>query len=809
MSSKFYTNIIHKGNSILYRGYEDGIPVQRKIDYKPHLFTDDPNGPYTLFNSTKKLRKKTFDSINDMREYVEQFKGVDNFGVYGCSNVVRQFTAEYFTGEISWDYDRTQIYLLDIETEVSSLHPVDDPDKVVTIKNNEGATKTCTVAELCSYDGQPVTVLDKDDKWRLVHLCSYVKRLGFPEPKDALERISLITFICRNTDKVHMWSLHPVTEDSGVIDTNVDFRSFDNDERKMIKDFLMWFASTRIDIISGWNSEIFDVPYIVNRIKLLFGEKIANLLSPWKEVKERTIRYDNGETAQTYDIAGITHLDYLVIYKKFNPGSKESFKLSHIASIELGESKVENPCESFKEFYTGTYEVKTEEEANAKGKFGRSSYNRFLVTEKYSTNSPQWITANKIAVQDAWDLFTRYNKQDAMLLLKMEKKLLQIRLAMQLGYLAKCQFADVMSAMRLWESIIYNHFKDNNIVETLNKKNNERHSIVGAYVHEPVPGRYGWTVSIDATSLYPSIIIQNNISPERIIRYEDIKVDDFIKGINNRTPVVGEIISANGLVTNTTEGFIPFLVNRMFELRKKTKSLMLEKKKEEQAMLSSQFDSDALEVLRADIASLDVAQSAFKVVSNAFFGITGLPHFKYYDYRLAEAITSSGQLFIKQAKLAIDEVFTKLCGEKSEYALYLDTDSVVGDTLVYVNGKHMQIADLYEQISEFVSHNNAEKSYVKPVSNLTTLSFNTATEQVEERKIEYVMKHRVQKRMYKITVDGKSVTVTEDHSIIVKRDGKYIDVKPSELTRTDVLVNITTQQGVSLYEQDTSRNRVN
>lgn len=722
MSNKFYTNIVNRGNYVLYRGYEDGLPVQRKIDYKPHLFTDDANGKYKLFNSQKKLRKKTFDSIVDMKQYVEQFKGVDNFGVYGCSDIVRQFTAEYFTGEINWDYNLAQIYLLDIETEVGSLHPVVDENIIVTIRDLNNVETTCTVKELCSYDDTPYTVYDNGN-WKQVHLSSYVKRLGFPEPKDALERISLITCICRNTDKVHMWSLHVVSDNSDVIDDNVVFRSFDDDERKMLKDFIMWFASTRIDIISGWNSEIFDVPYIVNRIKKLFGDKVALLLSPWKEVKERIIRYDNGETAQTYDIIGITHLDYLVIYKKFNPGSQESFKLAHIAYVELGESKVENPCDSFKEFYTGTYEVKTEEEANAKGKFGRSSYNRFLIKKQYGIDSPQWIIANKIAVQDAWDLFTKYNKQDAMLLLKMEKTLLQIRLAMQLGYLAKCQFADVMSAMRLWESIIYNHFNDNGIVEYLNKKHNERHSIVGAYVHDPVPGRYGWTVSIDATSLYPSIIMQNNISPECIIRYEDINVDDFIKTINDRTPIPGEIISANGLVTNKMEGFIPFLVKRMFELRKQTKNLMLDKKKEEQALLMTKYDPVVMEKLMADIAALDVAQSAQKIAANSLFGITGLPHFKYYDYRLAEAITSSGQLFIKQAKIAIDDVFTKLCGQKTDYALYLDTDSCYINCSKIVEQKwpnlsHDEIVNKLEQLTFKIIQPAVNDSLNKIVRNM-------------------------------------------------------------------------------------------
>lgn len=536
--SKFYTNIIRKGNHILYRGYEDGVPVQQKIAYEPHLFVDSPEGEYTLFNSQRKLKKKAFDSIRSMQDFLEQYKDVDNFNVYGCTDIVRQFTASMFPMEIVWDYAKTEIYFLDIETEVSRV--TIDPSTMVKVRKTvDGVEQTVVANKLTSLD-TTCEVYDEDKQQWVSLAASGMVKNGFPDPTQANERITMITLIQNMTGRSFMWALYPVNADNEIFeDSLTDYRSFDNDEKAMLKDFVLWFASQRVDIISGWNSELFDIPYIVNRLRKVLGETGVKLLSPWREVKERSIRFDTGETKQTYDILGITHLDYLDLYKKFNPGSKESFKLDHIASIELGERKVPMPCETFKEFYT-----------------------------------------------EHWSTFVSYNKQDTMLLYRLEKKLLQVRLAMQLGYLAKCQFADVMSAMRLWESIIYNHFNDNKIVEVLGKQKNERHSIIGAYVHEPVPGRYGWTVSVDATSLYPSIIMQNNISPECIVRYEDIDVNSFIKTIDTRVPVDGEIISANGLVTNTIEGFIPFLVKRMFDLRKKTKDLMLEKKKEEQETIA-------------------------------------------------------------------------------------------------------------------------------------------------------------------------------------------------------------------------------
>lgn len=178
----------------------------------------------------------------------------------------------------------------------------------------------------------------------------------------------------------------------------------------------------------------------------------------------------------------------------------------------------------------------------------------------------------------------------------------------------------------------------------------------------------------------------------------------------------------------------------------------------------------------------------------------GLAHFKYYDYRMAEAVTSTGQLFIKKTQSIIDAMLTKISGG-ADGVSYLDTDSVVGDTLVYVNGKQMPISELYDIIGETYAHKDeSSRNFVKPVTSMTTKSFNSSTELIEDKPIKYVMKHAVKKRMFKITIGDRSVTVTEDHSVIVNRDGSYVSVSPKELTRTDLLVNITTPQGVSLYE---------
>ena len=533
--SKFYTNIELRGDSILYMGWENGLPVKQKIKYKPHVFIPSKSETeYKAFSNKKYLQRVDFDSISDMKEYIKTYSDVSNFEIYGCSNIIRQFTRSAFEGEIEWDYAQTKIWFFDIETRVEGLAL--DPSESYQIRvRDEIFTRTYQDLMVMLEDSVSFDLLEDGEYVPIKAAKAY--RAGFPDPQKAEQEILLISMIDHHTKKLYVWSIKPVSEDNKIFEMGADFRSFDS-EKKMLKDFLIFWKSSRIDVISGWNSEPFDIPYLVNRMKAVLGDELTNHLSPWNVIKERKYVSDNGEDILTYDIYGVTHLDYLIIYKKFNPGSKESFKLDYIAEYELGERKVENPTDNFKQFYI-----------------------------------------------EHWSTFVWYNATDVMLLHKLEHQMLMVRLAMQLAFIAKCNYGDVVSAMRLWESIIYNYFMDEKLIEDYEKERSEKKQIVGAYVHEPKPGKYEWIVSLDANSMYPSIIMQNNISPEKIIRMDDYFIDDILSGKFIGTVEEGTILSGNGLVTSKDgDGFIPILVKRMFDLRKKTKNLMLEKKKEQQAI---------------------------------------------------------------------------------------------------------------------------------------------------------------------------------------------------------------------------------
>lgn len=181
-----------------------------------------------------------------------------------------------------------------------------------------------------------------------------------------------------------------------------------------------------------------------------------------------------------------------------------------------------------------------------------------------------------------------------------------------------------------------------------------------------------------------------------------------------------------------------------------------------------------------------------KTLINGLYGATGNSHCRYFSLQNAEAVTSYGQLAIQWIARKMNEYMNNIVGTSGiDYVVYCDTDSVVGDTVIEINGTKTTIADFYDSVGGyFVRKDELRQDYVKKVTNCVSPSVNLNTHEVEYNKVEYVMKHRVKKRMFKITVGGDSVIVTQDHSVMVMRDGEIIEVKPTEMRHTDKVVKI-------------------
>lgn len=460
---------------------------------------------------------------------------------------------------------------------------------------------------------------------------------GFPNIETANERILLISVQDYATKDIITYSVR-------------DHASEDD----MLRKFMADWVHNCPDVITGWNIGLFDVPYLVHRIRRVLGEDAVKQLSPWRNVRAREIRM-NDKVLTAYEIAGVSQLDYLDLYKKFTYNAQESYKLDHICRVELGVGKLENPHDTFRDFYTKD-----------------------------------------------WDLFVEYNRVDVERVSQLEDKMKLIELALTMAYDAKCNFNDVFSAVRIWDCTLYNHLWDQNIVVHPRDNSRPDRSIVGAYVQDPVPGKYDWVVSFDATSLYPSIIMQYNMSPECLTEVSlDTTVDDLLsRKINTADLVDNDLaMSANGHTFRRDKmGLFPEIVAKLFKDRQDYKKLMIEAQKKYEDTKDPKYQND--------ISKYNNFQMARKIQLNSLFGAWANYYFRYFDDRIAEGITMTGQYIIRTVGAALDVYLNKICGTKDfKYSFYSDTDScyITLDPLVkkyYADKTNEEIVAILDKICE-------------------------------------------------------------------------------------------------------------
>lgn len=597
---KFYTSVTQLGNSICVRGINNGKRFQDKPAFRPRLFvqkkTAGDSEYHNLFGEA--LESIEFGDLADARDFVKNYDGVSNMKIHGNTNWQYQYITDNYPGQIDFDMTLMDIRSIDIETTTES---------------------------------------------------------GFPDIETANEAILLITLENYITKELVTYASTPYTG----TDAQTQYKCFP-DEYRMLQAFLDDWSHNTPDIITGWNTNLFDVPYIVHRIERILGEGASKRLSPWKNVRRRDVHM-NDKVMPTYDIAGVNHLDYLDLYKKFTYNAQESYKLDHICKVELGVGKLENPHNTFKEFYTKD-----------------------------------------------WNLFVEYNCIDVQRVNQLEAKMKLIELALTMAYDAKCNIADVYSAVRTWDCILYNHCWDQNVVVHPRDRSRPERSIVGAFVQDPVPGQYDWVVSFDATSLYPSIIMQYNMSPETLMEdynpiAEPIGLSDVMSEKVDRLMAkqvnIDHCMSANGYYfSRDKKGLFPEIVAKLFKDRQDYKKLMIEAQKKYEETKDKKYQND--------ISKYNNFQMARKIQLNSLYGAWANYYFRYFDDRIAEGITLTGQLIIRTVGRALDEYLNKICGTKDVmYSFYSDTDScyITLDPLVkkYYAGKTTEeIVNILDVICE-------------------------------------------------------------------------------------------------------------
>ena len=561
---KFYTNVQLLGDNILYRGYDGAEQITVKEPFSPTMFV----------KSNKKTNYKTldghyvksikFNSPKEAKEFISKYASMENFSVYGNERFVYQYIADQHPeDEISYDISNIKLYTIDIET---------------TSEN------------------------------------------GFPSVEEALEEILCITIKCFNTKQIIVWGTNPFSNSR----KDVKYVLCD-DEQDLLMKFLQYWVQNTPDIVTGWNVNLFDIPFICRRMEKILSEKHMRSLSPWSRVRTNEIIIQ-GRKYTSYNILGVSILDYLDLYKKFTYSNQESYRLDYIAEVELGQKKLDHSeFETFKEFYT-----------------------------------------------NGWQKFVEYNIVDVELVDRLEDKMKLIELAITMAYDAKVNFEDVYSQVRMWDTLIYNFLKKDNIVVPPKNSEEKDDKYAGAFVKEPVPGLYEWVVNFDLNSLYPHLIMQYNISPETLLdkRYPRVTVDKLLNMEIEFNDLGTATVCANGAMYDTTvQGFLPKMMQKIYDERTIYKKKMLAAKQE--------YENTKNPQLVKDISKYNNIQMARKIQLNSAYGAIGNQYFRYYNLANAEAITLSGQLSIRWIELKMNEYLNKILKtENTDYVIAVDTDSI-------------------------------------------------------------------------------------------------------------------------------------
>jgi DNA polymerase elongation subunit (family B) len=577
MSKNYYTHVLCFGNNIFYRGIQNGRRVNRKFEYSPTLYF--PTNKNTEWRSLQGdvLEPKSFGSIREARDFIKRYEEVQNFKMFGNTRLEYAYIAEVQKGFIDWDLNDLDIAIFDIE--VGSENGFPDP----------------------STASEPVTAIavKRLNKGFTVYGCG-----------DFVNEREDVTYIkCQ-------------------------------DEYTLLKTFITDWNNNCPDIISGWNIKFFDIPYLHNRMQKILGPDLTKKLSPWGYVVQRE-KIIKGKKQIAYDIFGVSCLDYIELYRWYAPAGKsqESYKLDHIASVELGTNKLDY-----------------------------SEYDN--LHQLYKLN---------------YQKFIEYNIKDVELIVDLEDKLKLIELAATLAYDTKTNFEDVFAQTRMWDALINSYLMERKIIVPPKENKIKDSAFEGAYVKEPQVGKHDWVASFDLNSLYPHLLIQYNISPETIIEPQDytqemrniisegVSVDRLLEKKIDTSRLNNVTLTPNGQYFRTdVQGFLPKMMEEMYEDRKKFKKLMIKAQQDYQV----ETDSEKKRELDKLIARYNNLQLAKKVSLNSAYGALGSQYFRFYDLRQALAVTQAGQLSIRWIEKKLNVFMNKLLKTDSDYVIASDTDSI-------------------------------------------------------------------------------------------------------------------------------------
>ena len=566
----------------LFTWSEDGKRITRDITFNPYIYLESPDGDKTSIYGTK-VKKRIFNTQYDRTKYIADS---GNRRLFENIPTIQQFLLETFWREN--------------ETPEFSQHPL----RMVFLD-----------IETFSPD-------------------------SFPNTEDPTHTVNVITCYDTFSKKFHTFGLNPYDNKAD----NVIYYHCKNERALFIK-FIEYIESDFPDILSGWNSEFFDIPYIINRIERLLGQEYVNRLSPTGQVYDRMMRGKFGREVKRYYISGVACIDYLDIYKRFCLKLRESYKLDAIGEVELNERKVD---------YGG-------------------------------------INLATLSETD-WDTFVKYNIQDVNLLVKLEEKLQYVSLLRMLSYVGLTTLEGAMGTISVINgALTIKARKRKEIIATFIRPQAEGKN-PGAYVAEPKHGFKENVVSFDANSLYPNVMIALNLSPEtKVGRIEKKDSDNFVvHHVSGKSFTLTKekfsvfikkeelaITKAGFLFSQKKQGIIPEFLDHYYKERVVIKEDLFKAKKKLQTLDKTHNDYQKLQF---EVERLNTKQMVIKILVNSCYGYMGNKQAPIGDDDIASSVTLTGQAVIKQAGKLLQEYLTTNFNVTDQHILneswvYSDTDS--------------------------------------------------------------------------------------------------------------------------------------
>ncbi|WVX87536.1 DNA polymerase [Vibrio phage EniLVp02] len=701
---KIYLSVQRRGKFILERCMSpDGAEYFNRVQYEPTFFTRAKPGDVTGYTDIygRPVIPKRFDSMTDAEQWRRDNKDV--LDIMGMDDYKIAYISDAYTSRQAY-LDKTRIAYIDIE--------------VPSIKFPKPELCEREITSIVHYD----SILDK------------YFFFGVPS----------------NTE----WKREDSILDAETLD-KVEYISC-TDEKDLLSRYLLFWRENLPAIVTGWNSEGFDMPYICGRMEKLLSKEVMEKLSPWGIVRDRTDTDEKtGKVSVKYDIWGVEHLDYMVLYQKYSLKPRPNHRLDYIGEVETGERKVEFEQPNYLAFY-------------------REDYQRF----------------------------GDYNIKDVRLVLKINDATAIMQMAVSLAYYNGINFGDVFGTTKPWDANIFNSLKkDKMVVPGRQHKVKERY--LGAFVKAPKPGLYEDILSFDFTSLYPSIIRQCNISPEKIIS-QVIHPEYSVNDSDDLEHVIEAIVwgrwvpdhggqysaSANGMLyAKDSQGVIPREITKVFFERKHHKKLMSNAKKEIEVIKAeihrrdvngvlelkegqtdySRHTDEQLQQAMAEqrkIAEIEnINQMARKILINSLYGALGNNHFRYYNLQNAVAVTSFGQLAIKWAARDINEFLNQKCETTGvDYVIYGDTDSVYinMNPLMRKLGKHQLTGDERTEVLNRLGEIMESKVIQPSMENLRSLMNNFEQQMFMDREAIATKGFWTAKKRYALSVDDmEGVRFTE------------------------------------------------